>query len=318
MVLQNFIQKKRSEFISLCLVVGLIIFMTSFNPNFIGVANLNGLFMDMANLMVVGAGLMFVLLLGSIDLSAGAMASFAAVITATFVQTMGVGGIILALAFGVVAGIINGLLNVYLRIPSFIATLATMSVWSSMALVMSGSASVYVQKEAATVFDGLRWSAGPLSTPLFIGIAVIIITFVITGQTKIGKYMYAIGANETAARMSGAPVKMTKIMSFMLCGLFSALLGILLVAKIKSASPYVGDEFDMLGIAAAVLGGVSLSGGRGQAIWMITGCAVIAIVQNGITVIGVPAYAQNVVYGVIIMVAIIITADRKSRLQIVK
>ena len=143
MVLQNFIQKKRSEFISLCLVVGLIIFMTSFNPNFIGVANLNGLFMDMANLMVVGAGLMFVLLLGSIDLSAGAMASFAAVITATFVQTMGVGGIILALAFGVGAGIINGVLNVYLRIPSFIATLATCNICRGAAYLYTNAQPVY-------------------------------------------------------------------------------------------------------------------------------------------------------------------------------
>lgn len=312
------VETKRTETISLCMVIGLIIFMTAFNPKFVGAANLLNLFISMANIMVISAGIMFVLLLGSIDLSTGAICSFAAVLTATLVKTMGAGGIVVALLFGIAAGLINGLLVVYVHIPSFIATLATMSVWSSMALVVSHSASVAVGRDASGVFDIFNWHVGILSFQLILDIAVVVVCFVVASKMKLGKYIYAIGANETAARMCGAPVKRSKVIAFVICGFCSALLGVLLVAKLKSASPYVGDSFNMLGIAAAVLGGISLSGGRGHGLWMVLGCAIIAIVQNGISVIGVPAFWQQVVYGVVIMVAIIITADKKSRLQIVK
>ena len=318
MDLQKMMKNRKTEFVSLIMVIGLVVFMSIFNSRFVGAKNLQGLLMDMANLMIISAGIMFVLMIGSIDLSAGAIASFSAVITATMVQSASGGGLVIALLFGAAAGLINGLLVIYLHIPSFIATLATMSVWSSMSLVMSGSASVAVPKKYAGVLVPFKWTAGVLSTPILIGIGIVIVSFILLSMTKFGKYSYAIGANETAARMCGAPVKRTKLISFTICGLFSSLLGILLVAKIKSASPYVGDDFDMLGIAAAAMGGISLSGGRGHGLWMVTGCAIIAIVQNGIAVIGVPAYAQKVVYGVIIMLAIIITADRKSKLTVIK
>lgn len=300
------------------MVIGLVIFMTALNPKFLGAANLLNLFISMADIMVVSAGIMFVLLLGSIDLSTGAMCSFSAVLTATLVKTMGAGGIVVALLFGIAAGLINGLLVVYIRIPSFIATLATMSVWSSMALIVSHSASVAVGKDVASVFDLLNWNAGVISFQLILGVLMVVVCFIVASKMKLGKYIYAIGANETAARMCGAPVKRSKVIAFTICGFGSALLGVLLVAKLKSASPYVGDSYNMLGIAAAVLGGISLSGGRGHGLWMVLGCAIIAIVQNGISVIGVPAFWQQVVYGVIIMLAIIITSGKKSRLQIVK
>lgn len=316
--LRGLFETKRTETISLCMVIGLVIFMTAFNPKFLGAANLLNLFISMADIMIISAGIMFVLLLGSIDLSTGAICSFSAVLTATLVKTMGAGGIVAALLFGIAAGLINGLLVVYVRIPSFIATLATMSVWSSMALIVSHSASVAVGKDAGAVFDIFNWHVGIISSQLILGVIIVVICFIVASKMKLGKYIYAIGANETAARMCGAPVKRSKVIAFTICGFCSALLGILLVAKLKSASPYVGDDYNMLGIAAAVLGGISLSGGRGHGIWMILGCAIIAIVQNGISVIGVPAFWQQVVYGVIIMLAIIITSGKKSRLQIVK
>ncbi len=316
--LRRLLETKRTETISLCMVIGLVIFMTALNPKFLGAANLLNLFISMADIMVVSAGIMFVLLLGSIDLSTGAMCSFSAVLTATLVKTMGAGGIVVALLFGIAAGLINGLLVVYIRIPSFIATLATMSVWSSMALIVSHSASVAVGKDVASVFDLLNWNAGVISFQLILGVLMVVVCFIVASKMKLGKYIYAIGANETAARMCGAPVKRSKVIAFTICGFGSALLGVLLVAKLKSASPYVGDSYNMLGIAAAVLGGISLSGGRGHGLWMVLGCAIIAIVQNGISVIGVPAFWQQVVYGVIIMLAIIITSGKKSRLQIVK
>lgn len=308
----------KTELISLCVVIVLIIFMTAFNPKFLGEKNLRNLFMDMSTYMIMGAGIMMVLLIGSIDLSTGAVCSLAAVMAALSVNTWGAAGLIFPLLFGIAAGFINGVLLVFVRIPSFIATLATMSVWSSMALLLSNSASVSVSRDAAGALEFLKINIGVFSMPFIIGIVVVVIAFFLVAKTKYGKYLYAVGANETAARMCGAPVRRTKLTAFTICGLLSALVGVLLVAKLKSASPYVGDDLSLLGIAAAVLGGISLSGGRGHALWMVIGCAVVAIVQNGISVIGVPAFYQEIVYGTVIMIAIFITADRKMRNQIIK
>jgi ribose transport system permease protein len=307
-----------SEYVSLLAIIALGVTITIINPNFLGPVNLKNIATDITTFLIMGAGLSYVLILGSIDLSVGGICSFAAVLCATLVSSMGAYGFIIVAAFGILAGLLNGVLHVNLKIPSFIATLGTMSVWKSAALVLSNSGSVELKPDQYGVFKFLKFGWEAFTMPFIIGMAVIIISFFLLKRTRLGKNIFAIGANERAARMAGVPVKFTKITAFVICGLLAALVGILLVGKLKSASPYAGDALLMPCIAAVVLGGVSLSGGRGNPFWMIVGCGVIEIIQNGISVVGIPPYYQQVVYGLLLLVAIYITNDRSSRTMIVK
>ncbi len=309
-----------TRYISLLVIVVLVVVITSINPNFLRPLNIKNLLTDMTTFLVMGAGITFVLIIGSIDLSLGGVCSFSAVLCATLLGALGgAGGILLPLLFGILAGLLNGFLFTFVKIPSFIATLGTMSIWNSLALVVSGSGSVSVPRAQGEIFDFTKITVIDIFTVYFlIGVAVVIIAYILLKKTSLGKYIYAIGANEKAARMAGVPIRKTKMFAYVVSAFLSSMMGILLVAKLKSASPYVGDPLTLMCIAAAVLGGVSLSGGRGNALWMTVGCAVVAIIQNGISAVGLDSFYQQIVFGLLLLIAIFITADRSSRNIIIK
>jgi len=309
-----------TRYISLLVIVVLVAVITSINPNFLRPLNIKNLLTDMTTFLVMGSGITFVLLIGSIDLSLGGVCSFSAVLCATLLGALGgAGGILLPLLFGILAGLFNGFLFTFVKIPSFIATLGTMSIWNSLALVLSGSGSVSVPRAQGEIFDFTKITVIDIFTVYFlIGAAVVIIAYILLRRTSLGKYIYAIGANEKAARMAGVPIRKTKMFAYVVSAFLSSMMGILLVAKLKSASPYVGDPLTLMCIAAAVLGGVSLSGGRGNALWMTVGCAVVAIIQNGISAVGLDSFYQQIVFGLLLLIAIFITADRSSRNIIIK
>lgn len=316
-----------TKYFGIVAIVILFIAFVLMEPSFANEANLKNLFSDSAPLMVMAAGMTFVLLLGSIDLSVGAACSVANVIVvdamiAIFEVTGNVVvsallAALVAVGFGIGSGLLLGWVHVRFKVPSFIASLGFMSVWKSVALLLKETP-ISIPK---ALWGGVEWakiSFGVIGLPLLLAVALIIVFFILQTRTPFGKYLMAIGGNERAARVSGIPVNSTKIKAFMLTGMCSAFGGIFLAAKLRSSAPTVGDSFTLLTISAVVLGGTSLSGGKGSILGTVIGVFVTTIIRNGMNVIGVDVFWQNIVFGLVVLGAVALTVDRKGRNIIVK
>ena len=330
-VLQNkkFMQRKYfSTYFSISAVVLLIIVFTALEPRFLNAANVSNLLSDTAPLMIMATGMTAVLLLGSIDLSVGAMCSVANVLVLRVLMSLveyhnltGVSAMILAvlitLAFSTVAGIILGVIHVKTKVPSFIASLAFMSIWASVALLIS-SASVALP---FSLWDTIAWynvSFGPLGLPLIFALILIAAYYILLTRTPFGAGVYAIGANERAARLAGVPVDRIKITVFALNGLTTALGAIFLMAHGRSSAPTAGNEFTLMVVSAVVLGGTALTGGAGNMLNTVIGVFIVAMIRNGMNMVGVNVFWQSVVYGAVILIAIAINTDRSARSFAVK
>jgi ribose transport system permease protein len=306
------------DYISILSIIVLVAFFTIMNPNFLNAFNIRNMLTDISPLLIMGCGVTFVLLIGSIDLSVGAVCSTAAVILALLFPRIRFWAYPVAALYGVLAGLINGLVFTRVRIPSFIATLGAMSVWQSVAYLISGGAPLQINIKN---WGFVRWADmkfGVISLSLVFALVVLAIFWVVQQRTTIGKYSFAIGANERAARLAGVNINLTKVLVFTLCGLASALAGIFLSAKLKSGIPTVGEPLTLMSVAAVALGGTSLAGGKGSVLGTILGVALVTVIQNGMNVIGIDAFWQQIVFGVIVIFAVWMTTDRRGRNVIMK
>ena len=210
-----------------------------------------------------------------------------------------------------------GVIHVKLKIPSFIASLAFLSIWSSVALLIS-NAPVSIPKVLWGTIDWYKLSLGPLGLPLIIALVLIVAYYILLTRTSFGKGIYAIGGNERAARIAGISVDRIKIAVFAINGFCASAGAILLMAKAKSSAPTVGESFTLMVISAVVLGGTSLIGGKGSILGTILGVFTVAMIKNGMNIVGVDVFWQKVVFGAIILIAIAINTDRSSRSFVVK
>lgn len=311
------IQKDIMKFISPMAIVVMVIIFYFLSNNFLSGSNIKNILTDIGPLLLCASGVSFVLLLGGIDLSIGNIISCACIMMSVTITQLGVWSYLVTILFGIMAGVINGWLYTMFKIPSFIATLGTMSIWQSIAYLIAPMP-ILVPKSEWYILDWMRWNSGFISTPLIISVLVVLMCIFIQKRTVTGKSIYAIGINETAARLAGVKVTRVKMTAFILCGLFNALAGILLTAKMRTGTPTIGNSFSLLGIAAVCLGGASLIGGKGNALGTLLGVLLVIIIQNGMTIISVDAYWQNIVFGILIIMAIGITSDRGSRNLVVK
>jgi ribose/xylose/arabinose/galactoside ABC-type transport system permease subunit len=315
------------KYFSLAVILLLVIIFTILQPNFLNTANIVNLLSDSAPLMIMAAGMTLVLLLGSIDLSVGAMCSVGNVLVLKLMMDFSdknmnivlavILSMLITMLTGVVSGIILSLIHTKLKVPSFIASLAFMSIWESAALLIS-NAPVALPKKLYSSVDWYFIHFGPVGFPLILAVLLIIVFYIVLTKTPFGKGIYAIGANERAARLAGIKIDKYKILVFALNGFCAATGAIFLMAKAKSSAPTVGSAFTLMVISAVVLGGTSLSGGSGNIIKTIMGVFIVAIIRNGMNMVGINVYWQKVVYGAIILIAIALTADRSSRSYIVK
>ncbi len=315
------------RYFSFSTIILLVVGLTIARPNFLGNMNLTNLFRDTAPLMIMSVGMTSVLIFGSIDLSMGATCSVSNVLFVKFLTEFGdkmpnVGiatlcAFAISIGFGLLAGFLLGLVHVKLKVPSFIASLGFMSLWQSTALLIA-EAPISVPK---SMWDAVNWfkvSFGVIGLPLILAMVLVLFVYIFQSFTPFGKAVYAIGGNERAARVSGMPVNKTKIAVFTINGACAALGGIFLAAKLRSCAPTIGDPFTLLIVASCVLGGTSLAGGRGSALGTILGVFTVAIINNGMSFIGVDAYWQNVVFGIFVLGAIAISTDRSTRGLIIK
>jgi len=287
----------------LILVVLVITFMI-LSPYFFTSRNLLNITRQVSITLIVAIGMTFVILTGEIDLSVGSLAALSGVATAAALSASGsiFLAILTGLAMGFLMGSINGLLTVYGKVQSFIVTLAMLGIARGIGLVWTGGKPI---SGLPIAFGKLGAGyIGPIPFSTVIAVGVFIIAFYFMNRTKHGIYMRSIGANTQAAELSAIPVKKYRVIAFMISGILSGLGGILITSRLLSAQPTAAEGMELNVIAAVILGGASLSGGIGTVLGTLLGAMVIGVIDNGMNLIGVSAFFQQIVKGIIILIAV--------------
>jgi ribose/xylose/arabinose/galactoside ABC-type transport system permease subunit len=300
------------QFGTLAGLIALSIVLWILTPHFLTVSNLLNVAQQTTIVAIIAVGMTFVIITAGIDLSVGSVLAFAGVVMASLLQK-GVPLIIALLAglgAGLFCGVVNGLLITIGKLPPFIATLGMMS-------VARGAALVYTAGRPISGFsDGFRRLAvGELfhiPVPVLMMIAVYLIAHFILTKTKLGRYTYAIGGNEEAAILSGVNVRVYKTLVYGLCGMLSGLAAILLTARLNSAQPIAGMMYELDAIAATVIGGTSLTGGEGKIFGTLIGALIIGVLRNGLNLLDISSFVQQIVIGTVIIVAVLFDMALKA------
>ncbi|NLA57585.1 MAG: ABC transporter permease [Firmicutes bacterium] len=276
------------------------------SPNFARFNNIVGILLSTAVNGILAVGVSFVIVTGGIDLSVGTVMTLCSVMTGVVISFWGLPiplGILAGLATGALCGCINGTCVAKLRLPPFIATLGMMMVSKGLSLVISGTKPIYFlatptfRQIAMGTFFGI-----PYAVFIFFG-AAIVASLILT-RTILGRYAFALGSNEEAARLSGINVDRWKIGIYTLEGLFVGLAGIVMASRLNSAQPALGQGYELEAIAAVVIGGTSLSGGEGSILGTIIGAFIMSVLTNGLRILSIPQEWQTVVIGVIVILAV--------------
>jgi ribose transport system permease protein len=285
------------------LLVAVVVALTT--NRFLDVGNLSNLILQVSIVAIVAIGSTIVIFTGGIDLSPG---SGIALMTMVFAMAIKFGGmplpfaILLVLLIGVLLGAVNGALIAYLRIPSFITTLAALSAFRGIAFMFNNGSPVFsVHPMLEPIFYG---SLLGVPLPLFYVVGLYALAFFVMRYTAFGRTIYAVGGNPQAAALSGLNVARTRFLAFVIAGAMAAVGAVLMAARLNSGSPNYGVGMELSAIAAAVIGGASLAGGRGEIVSTVIGALTIVIVQNALNLNAVPTSAQNVIIGAIIVTAV--------------
>ncbi|WP_213304383.1 ABC transporter permease [Paraburkholderia sacchari] len=277
-----------------------------------------GLLADSSTLFIMAAGTTFVVLLGSIDLSLQAVASLSSVIVAMLLPRYGALAAVVALAASFGIGLLSGVLQTVLRIPSFIATLAMGGIASAAALTLSGTRSIGISDEMRNA--ALGWTTGSsfwIPHEIFLGIAVFACCVFLHRSTVFGRHIDAIGAGEPAAIASGLRVPVTKCLVFAISSFFAGFAGVVMAGRLGSGSPTLADQFLLPAIAAVIVGGTALTGGSGGIARTLVGALLVSVARVGMTFVGISVFAQQIVFGLILIVAVTVAFDR-SKVLVVK
>lgn len=307
-----------SEYLVIISTITIFFVFGFFNKNFIGLKNIQNILESAASLLLMAAGVTFVILCGSIDLSTGSICTCAGVITGCFIADIGNWIIPLMIILGAIAGWVNGILITKLKMPSFIVTLCTMSIWKCVALVISGGASKNIPMDKTFIVDWAKIKIIGLPILFILALVIFLIFLFFERCTVIGKSWFAIGGNERAARIMGVNIDKAKIYAFIFCGIGSSLSGALYAVRLRSSIPTIGDNMTLLAIAAVVLGGTQLTGGKGSVLRTLLGAFTVIIIQTGLMVTGVGGYWQDIVFGTILIATIYLNSDKTGRDIIVK
>ncbi|GGR77093.1 transporter [Streptomyces aureoverticillatus] len=296
---------------ALSALVVLVVAMSLLSGDFLTTQNLLNVGVQAAVTAILAFGVTFVIVAAGIDLSVGSVAALSATVLAWSATKEGVPvwiAVLLAVGTGIACGLVNGVLVSYGKLPPFIATLAMLSIGRGLSLVISQGSPIAFPESVSKVGDTL---GGWLPVPVIVMVAMGLITALILSRTYIGRSMYAIGGNEEAARLSGLRVKRQKIVIYALSGLFAAVAGIVLASRLVSAQPQAAQGYELDAIAAVVIGGASLAGGVGKASGTLIGALILAVLRNGLNLLSVSAFWQQVVIGVVIALAVLLDTLRR-------
>ena len=303
------LRSRLQQFLAFGSLIAIFVFFAFASPNFMTFSNITGILFSTVVIGTLAIGTTFVIVTAGIDLSIGTGMALCAVMSGVFLVNwnlplpVGVAGAIL---FGGLIGLINGFNVAILKIPPFIATLAMMLVAQGLALVISNSAPIYF----TDVPGYSAISTGNLIPGVNFPNAVIILTVVavvaaiVLNKTVLGRYTYSIGSNEEATALSGINTKKWLIIIYTLAGLFIGLAGVMISARLGSAQPATGMGYELQAIAAVVIGGTSLFGGKGTIVGTVIGALIMSVLNNGLQIVSVPQEWQNVILGGVILLAV--------------
>lgn len=293
-------------------LIFLTVVFTLASGNFMTVDNMLNLLRQIAINGLIALGMTMVITTSGIDLSVGAILGLTAMLTALLI-TSGVPAIIaiiIALIVGAFLGFINGILIAKYKLQAFIVTLATMTMYRGFTYVISNGKPVSNITEVGLFpFIGKGDILG-IPVPIFIFFAAFIVVYIVMNKTVFGRNVYATGGNMKAAALSGIDVDKTQIKVYMISGVLATIAGLILISRLNSAQPTLGDGYELDAIAAAVIGGTSLAGGRSRISGTLIGILILGIISNGLNIIGVSSFYQEIVKGLIILVAVLI--DKKN------
>lgn len=295
-------------------LVGLLVLCLALyiaTPAFLTGPNLVNIGIQASTIAVLAFGMTFVIVAGGIDLSVGSVAALSAMASAWIFTSAGLPGwmsIAAGLATGALAGAVSGLGVAFGRLPSFIATLAMLSVARGLTLVLSDGRPIATSAEVS--FLGSRLGGVPV--PILVLLVTGVIASFVLNRTVVGREMYAVGGNVEAARLSGIRVRKVLVTVFALAGVYAALAGMLLAGRLNSAQPQAASGYELDAIAAVVIGGASLAGGVGKVSGTLIGALVLAVIRNGLNLLNVSSFWQQVVIGLVIAIAVGIDVLRRK------
>lgn len=308
--------KYMSELTTVIALIILMAVITIINSNFLTANNLLNLLLQVTSNALIAFGMTFVILTGGIDLSVGSILALSSALTAGL---LGSGmpvtlAILISLILGCILGMMNGLLISYGKLAPFIVTLATMTIFRGATLVYTNGNPITKGLSDTFLFQflGQGYIVG-IPFPVIIMFIVFIVLYVLLHKTAFGKSVYAIGGNEKAAYISGVKLNKVKIIIYSISGIMASISGLIITSRLSSAQPTAGASYEMDAIAAVVLGGTSLSGGKGRILGTLIGALIIGVLNNGLNIIGVSAFWQQVVKGIVILIAVLI-----DRFKVVK
>ncbi|MFT4148841.1 MAG: ABC transporter permease [Paracoccaceae bacterium] len=312
-------QQKLLAFASLII---LLIGFSLASPNFFQVSNLMAILQATSVNGVLAVGVTMIIITGGIDLSIGTMMTFCAVMTGVVLTWLGaplILGVLTAVATGAVCGLVSGTLIARAKIPPFIATLGLMLILKGLSLIVTGTKPIYFNDtEGFTTISqgslvGAVIPAFPVPNGVLVLFAVAGVVAWILGRTVLGRYTFALGSNEEAVRLSGVNTAFWKTAVYTLSGAICGIAGLLIASRLNSAQPALGLGYELEAIAAVVIGGTSLSGGRGTVLGTLIGALIMSVLTNGLRVLSVAPEWQTVVTGVIIIAAVYADQMRRRR-----
>jgi ribose transport system permease protein len=293
---------------------------SSYWPNFLKSSNLLNVANQIAVIAILAIGMTLVIITAGIDLSVGSLIAVSAVLATWVIREWfggdeaTVGGMIAGCGLAILAcsalGLFSGSMIAFFGVPPFVATLGMMMVGSGLAYMLSGGLSIYQLPQS---FDWLGRGDDLWGLPNAVVLMVVLylLAHITMSRTTIGRYIYAVGGNPEAARLSGVPVKKIFLWVYASCGALAGLGGVIMASQFKSGDPKYGLMYELYVIAAVVVGGTSLSGGRGKVFGTLIGAFIIAVIQNGMNLTGVQSYTQKVVLGVVLLLAVLLDMLKK-------
>ena len=302
----------------LLFLVALIVIFTLYNPMFLSARNIKNILTEVSIYGIIGVGMTYVILTGGIDLAVGSLLAFAAISGAFLMQALGgdffmgwLVAMLAACAVGTMAGYLHGKVVTRFGVPAFIVTLGGLTVWRGATLIVNDGAPVSGFNEAFR-----WWGRGDvlgIPVPVLVFLVVALVGFVALRYTRYGRQVYAVGGNPEAARLSGLSVQSVVLSVYVITGFLAGLAGFLLSARLGSAEAVAGTGYELRIIASVVIGGTSLFGGLGGVGGTIVGALLIGVLINGLVIMNVSAYYQQVVIGIIIVLAVGFDTYAKSR-----
>lgn len=313
----------------LALILIIVVF-SLLSPNYLTVDNILIMASHVAIYALLGMGMLMVILNGGIDLSVGSTLGFSAVIAGFLLQGVPINifgitlfpsvpvVVLLSCGVGALVGLVNGILVSKFKVAPFVATLGMLYVVRGLALLMTNGLTINdLAGEPELGNTGFNWLGFQriLNVPIgviIMGVVAVILGYVL-GRTKFGRWLYASGGNERAAELSGVPVKKVKVYVYVISGVCASIAGLILASTLTSASPTAGETYELTAIAAVVIGGAALTGGRGNVRGTLLGAFVIGFLSDGLVIVGVSAYWQMVFMGAVIVVAVLLNTLQYGR-----